>query len=134
MDRENIKELVAESLIANWNRNFDELEDLFNFQLNEFTEFNTLLLEINKCLSLEFHRAAITLTNHLAERLLKLALISKEVGIGAIPIEKLNDSFRGPNEKYGSISFGNSIQLCSKEYLITKEEEKYLFETIRGSF
>jgi len=125
------KEVFEKSFVEKLNKNFTEFAKYFDFRLKVFCEFNTLIFEINKCLILELNRASITLTNNLLERLLKLALINNETGIGPIPIEKWNDVFSGPNEKYGSIPLGNSIEKCKKLELITAEEKTFLFDTIR---
>ncbi|WP_435181344.1 hypothetical protein [Cellulophaga omnivescoria] len=42
-----------------------------------FTDLKSTIGEIVKCLITESHTAAITLTNHFLERILKLALIQK---------------------------------------------------------
>lgn len=125
------KDVFEKSFIEKLNSNFPELGKYFDFKLEIFCEFNTLLFEINKCLILELNRASITLTNHLLERLLKLALIENETGIGPKPLEKWNELFDKPNKKYGSIDLGNSIEICKKKGLITKKEKDLLFDIIR---
>jgi len=125
------KELFEKNFIENLNKNFPELSKYFDFKLEIFNELNTLIFEINKCLILEFQRATITLTNNLLERLLKLALIYNETGIGPKPIDKWNSIFGEPNKKYSSIPLGNSIEKCKKLELITENEEIFLFNTIR---
>jgi hypothetical protein len=112
-------------------QNFPELGKYFDFQLNVFTEFNTLIFEINKCLILELNRAAITLTNNLIERLLKLALIKNETGIGPIPIEDWDSIFRPPTEKYSGYNLGSTIEKCKKLNLINSHEKTLLFDSIR---
>ncbi|SEL53585.1 hypothetical protein SAMN04487910_2748 [Aquimarina amphilecti] len=125
------KEIFEKSFIEKLNNNFPVFAKYFDFNLKVFCEFNTLIFEINKCLILELNRASITLTNNLLERLLKLALINNETGIGPLPIEKWNDVFSEPNKKYGSIPLGNSIEKCKKLELITTDEKTFLFDTIR---
>ena len=125
------KKVFEEDFIKKLNANFPEYSKYFDFELKIFCELNTLIFEINKCLILELSRASITLTNNLLERLLKLALIKHDTGIGPIPIEKWNEVFEGPNRKYGSISLGNSIEKCKKFELITKNEKTFLFDIIR---
>lgn len=112
--------------------NFSEFETYFDTRIEIFFELETLIYEINKCLILEFYRASITLTNHLVERLLKLALIYNETGIGPIPFDQWNSIYEGPNRKYGSIDLGNSIEKCKKLELISDKEKVILFDTIRG--
>jgi hypothetical protein len=112
-------------------KNYPELSKYFEFKLEIFFELQTMIYEINKCLILEFHRATITLTNHLLERLLKIALIYNEVGVGPIPTDQWNSVFEEPNKIYGSIDLGNSIEKCKKLGLISAEEKVILFDTIR---
>ncbi|MEM6718017.1 MAG: hypothetical protein AAF611_01745 [Bacteroidota bacterium] len=125
------KEIFANSFSEKLNKNFPEYSKYFDFELEIFSEFNTLIFEINKCLILELSRASITLTNYLLERLLKLALINNETGIGPFPIENWNDIFEQPNKKYNSLSLNNTIKKCKELKLITEEEEKFLHKTIR---
>lgn len=125
------KQIFADSFIEKLDKNYSKYSKYFDFDLEVFCEFNTLLFEINKCLILEFERATITLTNNLLERLLKLALINNEVGIDSIPIENWNKVFAEPIRKYSSISLGNSIELCKKHDLITQKEKDFMFDFIR---
>lgn len=125
------KEIFEKSFTEKLDKNFPELSKYFDFNLEIFCEFNTQIFEINKCLLLEFDRAAITLTNNLLERLLKLALINNETGINPIPIEKLNEAFYEPNKKYGSIDMAESIERCKKFELISYKEKTFMFDTIR---
>lgn len=125
------KEIFEKSFIEKLDKNFPELSKNFDFRFKIFSEFNTLIFELNKCLILELNRASITLTNHLLERLLKLALIYNESGFGPTPLEEWNEKFGEPTKKYNSISLGNSIELCKKKNLITDSEKNILFNTIR---
>ena len=124
-------ELFEKDFSEKLHKNFPELTKYFEVRPEIFFELETLIYEINKCLILEFHRATITLTNNLLERLLKLALIYNEAGIGPIPTEQWNSVFEGPNQRYGSIDLGNSIEKCKKLELISKAEKIILFDTIR---
>ena len=125
------KEIFEKSFIENLEKNFPELSNYFDFRFKIFSEFNTLIFELNKCLILELTRASITLTNHLLERLLKLALIYNDSGFGPTPLDEWNEKFGEPTKKYSSISLGNSIELCKKKDLITDTEKDILFNTIR---
>ena len=126
-----MKETIKKSFHDNFEKNYSKYSEYFEFNLDVLCELNTLIFEINKCLILELDRAAITLTNNLTERLLKITLITNEVGIGSIPFEKWNEVFKGPNEKYSSISLGNSIEKCKKLELISQKEKDILFDIIR---
>ncbi len=125
------KEIFEKAFIENLNKNFEVHAKYFEFRFYTYPELGTSVFEINKCLILGFYRASITLTNNVLERVLKLALIYNEVGIGPKPVENWSDIFSVPNEKYGSKQLGNTIELCKKEKLITEAEKKVLFETIR---
>jgi len=111
--------------------NLDEFQKYFDYEYNVFFELKTTVVEVSHCLMLEFYKSSITLTNHLLERLLKLALINKEVGIGAIPIDQWNEVFKEANRKYGSLVLGGSIDQCKKQNLINQDERDFLFDRIR---
>lgn len=125
------KELFEKAFSDSLNKNFDEYSKYFDFELYVFPELGTFIFEINKCLILGFNRAAITLTNHLLERVLKLSLIYNETGIGPKPIETWESVFSDPNKKYTSIKLANSIEKCKKEELLTQSEKDILISTIR---
>jgi len=125
------KEIFEKDFIEKLDRNYPGLGKYFEFNLKVFTEFNALIFEINKCLILELNRAAITLTNNLVERLLKIALIKNETGIGPIPIEEWDITFKEPTEKYSEYYLGNAIEKCKKLDLITGREKTILFDSIR---
>ena len=125
------KEVFEKGFKEKIDKNFLELSKYYNFNLEVFCEFNTLIFEVNNCLLLELNRAAITLTNHLLERLLKLALINNETGINPIELQKWNEVFQEPNEKHGKIDLANSIEKCKKFKLISQKEKNFLFNTIR---
>lgn len=127
MNKEDFEKRFKEKI----DKNFLELSKYYDFNTEVFCEFDTLIYEINNCLLLELNRAAITLTNHLLERLLKLALINNETGIGPIELEKWNEVFQEPNEKHGTSDLANTIEKCKKNELITSKEKSYLFDTIR---
>lgn len=125
------KEIFEKAFIENLNKNFEVHSIFFEFKFHTFPELSSTIFEINKCLILGFHRASITLTNNVLERVLKLALIYNEVGINPIPLEDWNETFSKPNEKYSSLPLGNSIEKCKKENLITINEKNILFDKIR---
>lgn len=113
------------------NKNFEAYLKYFDFEYKVFHEFRPTVFQISKCLILEMNYAAITLTNHLLERLLKLALISKAVGISPIPTENWSSVFEAPVKKYESMLLGNTIEQCKKENLIDDKEKAVLFNVIR---
>jgi hypothetical protein len=125
------QEIFEKSFIDNLNKNFPQLSKYFDFRIKVFTELNTMIFEINKCLILELNRATITLTNNLLERLLKSALIYQEVGTEPIPPDKWTEKFTEPNKKFGRLNLGASIEKCKKNKLITEKEKNILFDHIR---
>jgi len=127
MDRTIFERNFQESL----DNNFTKYEKYFDYKFKVFFELRTSIFEVTKCLILELDKATITLTNNILERLLKLALIYNEVGIKPFPIEEWNLIYEEPNRKYGSISLGNSIELCLKKEIISQREKDFLFDIIR---
>ena len=125
------KSLFEKDFIDRLNKNFEKKSKYFEAKFDVFKELEGLVFEINKCLILELDRASITLTNHMLERLLKIALIYNETGIGAKPVEEWNSIFEEPNKKYNSIQLGNSIELCKKHGLISENQKSFLFKIIR---
>ena len=112
-------------------RNLSFNTKYFNYEYKVFYELEPVVHEIGKCLILKLNYAAIAVTNHLLERLLKLALIHKSVGIGPKSLQQLNSIFADPAQKYRSLSLGNSIEQCKKENLLDSEEKDFLFKFVR---
>jgi hypothetical protein len=118
--------------------NFDNFSNCLELNLKVFYELKGLIIELTKCQILELHVASITLTNTVLERLLKLALMYNEIGIGPIPIDQWNEVFESVNKKFGSLNLGNSIDQCNFIGLINQEERNFLYdyvkETLRNGF
>lgn len=127
------KEIFEKAFITELDKNFEKYAKYFEFEFHTYPELGTTIFEINKCLILEFYKASITLTNNLLERVLKLALIYNDTGLGPEPVEKWYELFSGPHQKFGSISLGSSIDQCKKVNLITDDEKNILYDTIRES-
>lgn len=125
------QKLFRDDFLKKLDKNFGDANKYFDFEYEVFFELTPIVFQATKCIILELHFATITLTNHMLERLLKLALITKMVGIKGIPGEKWNDVFLEPNQKYGSLNLANSIEQCRKENLITESEKETLFTTVR---
>lgn len=125
------KEIFEKAFIDGLNKNFETHSKYFDFNLYVLTDLGTVIFEINKCLMLEMNRAAITLTNFLLERGLKLALIYNEAGIGPEPVETWTETFAGPSKKYNTINLSTSIDQCKKNGLLTQNEKDHLYNTIR---
>lgn len=127
MDKNNFENIVGLSI----SRNFDRFKGYYDYKFLFFHELESTVYEVVNCLILGYYTAALTLTNNLLERLLKLSLIYKVVGTGAIPVENWNSVFEEPNKRYGSLPLSESIRQCRKEGLITELEEEYLNKVIR---
>jgi len=125
------KGIFEKAFADNLNANFEKHAKYFGFKFYVLTDLGTIIFEVNKCLILKFDKAAITLTNHLLERALKLALIYNEAGVGPKPVENWTETFSGPSKKYNSINLGSSIEQCKKAGLLTQDEKDHLFDTIR---
>ncbi len=110
---------------------FETYNLYFDYEYKVFHELTTTVFEIAKCLMLDLHKAAITLTNNFLERILKLALIKYDTGIGAKPVGEWNSIFAKPHNDYTSLTLSRTIEECSKRGLILTEEREYLSDTIR---
>jgi len=112
-------------------KNFDTLNKYFENDSTLFSELNPKIFEVNKCLILECFTASITLTNHILERLLKLALITNDTGIGELDVSLWDEHFEKPHKDYSGKTLGNTIELCLSRELITTEDKDYLFNKVR---
>ena len=90
----------SEFLVNRAQTNFEKNSKYFQFESKLFTELRPLVYQINNCLILEFYIPALTATNYLLERLLKIALIYNEVKLESVELEKLNSLYDLPNKKY----------------------------------
>lgn len=84
----------------------------------------------------ESHTAAITLTNHFLERILKLALIQKASGTQPKKITEWNKTY-SVSDKYSNWKMGATIKKCKELKIISKTQFKELTEfqeTIRNGF
>jgi hypothetical protein len=75
------KIILKKHLEDHLDKNYDKYSGYLTKDFKVFTELNNSVKEVIKCLMLEFNKAAITLTNNLLFRLLKLSLIYNEVGL-----------------------------------------------------
>lgn len=113
-------------------KNFEEFEKYFQLECKIFYELESVIFEINNCLILELNRAALTLTNFLLERLLKITLIYNEAGFGPLDTKKWNLVYATPHKKYNKLNFCQTIEKCRKLELIDDGERKYLDEIARN--
>jgi len=106
--------------------NFESVAPFYPSSSGFFSEFVQKLHEVNTCIILECHFATITLTNHILERLLKVALVFNETGIERVRSSKLNEHYSEAHEKYQGASLSKTINQSCSAGLITKEHKKYL--------
>ena len=111
--------------------NFDRESKYFEFDSKLFSELKPLIYQINYCLILELHIPALTATNYLIERLLKIALIYNEVRNISVDITQLNSLYDLPNKKYIKLTLEKSIEKCRAFGLIDDAEKEFLNEKIR---
>ena len=124
---------IERNISTNIGKNYDKISKYLEPNFEVFCDLDGIIYEVNQCLLLGLHKASITLTNYLLERLLKLALIYNAAGLD--PVQDLNEldaKFEGPNKEFGSIVMNESIQRCKKFKLITDSESDVLHKTIRA--
>ena len=112
-------------------KNFENNNKYFEFDSIVFSELKPLIYQINNCLILEFYISALTTTNYLIERLLKIALIYNEVRSKSVEIKQLDDLYKLPNKKYIKLNFEKTIQKCRALGLIDDSEQIFLDKKIR---
>lgn len=117
--------------------NFDNYKHyLQNPRFYYFADLKSTIGEIVKCLIIEAHTAAITLTNHFLERILKLALIQKASGTQPSKITDWNETYFASDE-YSSWPMHSTIRECRELNLISDSQYDKLTDfrqTIRNGF
>lgn len=89
-------------------------------------EVDPVRSEICKCLICGFYQAAITLTNHLLESVLKKALIIDESAKNKTELSDITNIFDDATKKYGNSKLHFTINQACQEGLITEEEKDIL--------
>lgn len=113
--------------------NYKILEKYFDFKLELFHEFSPRIYEINRCLMIGATTAAITLTNHTLERLLKVALIEHEHrNDGKKQLHETD--FEPAHNKYSKLVMFDSLKLCYEKGIILELEYDVLNSHIRHQF
>jgi len=125
---------IIKSRIEFINRNYPAVRDAYENHY-DWPDMDTLRHEVCLCLIFGLHQAAITLTNHLVESLLKVALITHdtkpELNEGtpkSHSIESFVALFRPARKKYGTNDLGDNINRACSAGLITKDQKKDLHE------
>jgi hypothetical protein len=135
LQNENHYRKVFEKGIA---ERFPDLCQYLHHPVLIFTELQPKFNEIISCIIMESYSASITLTNHVLERLLKLALIIDTVGLDKIKIEDWNSVYSSIEvDKINSKKLNDTINMCKSRNLISEEEKNHLHllrESIRNGF
>lgn len=122
LNRENLIKLFNNGL----DENFDNLKDYLSFYtVTIFRELESNIFQNIQCLIVNAYSASITLTNHMLERLLKLALIQNEIGLNPVKISDWNETYKTTTH-YSEMKLFETIKLCHEKSLINDEQEKYL--------
>lgn len=133
------KKSFNEAFSKYFDSNFSKVEKYIDYDIQVFYELESTLIQQYKCLITESYIASITLTNHILERLLKLALIQNYVGLKpAKDMKTFAIMYEVPHKLYSDKTLGNTIDHCKKEGLITQTQRDFLYdyirETIRNGF
>ena len=100
-----------------------------------FVEMESHIFQVIQCLINGSHSASITLTNHIAERAFKLALIQNQVGVTP-KMSEWNAEY-AKAKHYLGWDFSKTIDECEKLKLIESSQAKSFHElrkTIRNGF
>lgn len=113
------------SLNANIRQNYNTIAEAFE---NEYgwPEVDSVRSEVCKCLICGFYQAAITLTNHLLESVLKKALIIDESAKNKTEQSDITNMFDGATAQFANKNLYDNIEQAYTAGLITKEEKKTL--------
>lgn len=116
-------------------KNHPQFKHYFKLRPNIFSDLVFNIAEINRCLILESYTASITLTNHMLERLLKLALVEDELEVGPVthPWEKCFERMY----PYLRLNMNKTIDLCFEKRIINeiqKIEVKRYKTILRNGF
>ncbi len=136
IDSEN-KEFLDKIFQKALEENFNHYKHyLRNPRFYYFTDLQSTIGEIIKCIIIEAHSASITLTNLFLERILKLALIQKKSGTQPSKITDWNETYSA-SDKYSGWVMNDTLDECKKLKIISENQFKELThfrETIRNGF
>jgi len=124
---------ILRSRIKFINKNYLSVRDAYKNYYDD-TRLDPLRHEICLCIILGLYQAAITLTNHFLESLLKYALIIKhsenkkieEEKIKGAVVTSLNERFEEGIRLYGNANLDKTINRACTLGLISKEQKKRL--------
>jgi len=118
--------------------NYKKIEKIFETR-SDFPDYESIYSEICTCLTFGLNQASITLTNHLLEKSLLIALIYHEAFVNKDSKSHLdfNNYFVVEIEKYNNFTLELKIDYCFEKQLISLEQKKELHEfrkNIRNGF
>ena len=120
MEKETYKKFFEEQV----EKNFEKLNPLMEIETHLFFGVSQLMRQNFNCLMIDAHFASITLSNHILERLLKIALIYND---------SLNEgeeaSIKAYN-RYQGMALRASITNCFNKKLIDLEEKQFMEDFI----
>lgn len=119
-----IDEFIKE-LNANISNNYQTVEYAFENDY-KWPEVDPVRNEICKCIICGFHQAAITLTNHLLESVLKKALIINESSKNKTEQSDITNVFDEATKKYANKDLNFTINQACQKGLIDKDEKNTL--------
>lgn len=139
--RNELDEMNEVRIRKEFNEGIDENFDNYKPYLRDgffylFVEFESNIWQVVQCLTIKAYSASLTLTNHIFERLFKLALILNDAGVAPKDIKKWNDSY-GPTHKYSTWNMDKTILQCHEIGLLDTEQLIKLTEyrrSIRNGF
>jgi hypothetical protein len=103
-----------------------------------WAELRDINSEICDCIQFGFTQAAIALTNHFLERIMKLTLIYHEAGSPQISSgSDFETKYKGAVDKYDTTALYNNIQKCGSLHLISPARQAFLLhltELVRNGF
>lgn len=112
-------------LIASINNNYDSVADAFENHY-DWPEIDPVRSEICKCIICGFYQAAITLTNHLLESVLKKALIIETSFKNKTEQNNIANVFDDASAHFAKENLYNNIEHAHKVGLITDIEKDTL--------
>lgn len=126
---------IAKEVTKDAVENYKKIRRIFK---NEYhlPEVDPLRNEICTCLILGLYQAAITLTNHLLEKYLKIALIYSETK-DKIKTDNVESLFKPSVDNYSNKGLSTTINACCTKGIITKAQKKdieHFKDTIRDPF
>lgn len=128
LNKKKIRKIFSEGMKSH----FNEVKEYLQFQgIHIFKELEDNVQQVIFSLITESYSASITTTNHILERLLKLALIKNEVGLNPIKFDDWNSVY-GATNGINNKDMNETIDLCLKKGLISPEQKQYLTDMRRS--